>query len=87
MNAFNRQDAGCPRCRLDLIRFTREVKLPRWTFAAGEEWHLPQCRYLADGSAEVGAGVAPRDSFTIVVVDEHRAGQCRCDGSFTDRRE
>lgn len=64
---------GCPRCRMDLIRFVREVRLPRFTMAAGDEWNLPQVRYLPDGSAELGQGVAPAGSFEVVTRDATRA--------------
>lgn len=69
---------GCARCRLDLIRFVRDTKLPKFSMAAGEEWHLPQSRYLEDGSAELGGGTIPRDSFEVVKADEHRACNCPC---------
>ena len=68
---------GCPRCRLDLIRFVREVKLPRFTMRPGDTWELPQSRYTADG-AELGAGIIPRDSFIIEVADATRACGCEC---------
>ena len=58
---------------MDLIRFTAEVKLPRFTMHAGEEWHLPQSRYTADGGAELGAGLVPAGSFTVVCADDTRA--------------
>jgi hypothetical protein len=54
------------------------VKLPRFTLAQGEEWELPQSRYLSDGSAELGGGVIPRDSFFIEVEDQSRACGCEC---------
>ena len=66
------KSAGCPRCRLDLIVFTREVKLPRFTLAAGEEWEMPQARYTSEG-AELGGGIIPKDAFEIVEED-HTVG-------------
>jgi hypothetical protein len=69
---------GCRRCRLDLIQFTRTVKLPRFSMHQGDEWHLPQSRYQLDGSAELGAGIVPRDAFKILVVDDTRACGCPC---------
>lgn len=68
---------GCPRCRLDLIRLVKSVKLPRFTLAQGERWELPQSRYTPDG-AELGGGVIPKDSFEIEVEDESRACGCPC---------
>ena len=68
---------GCPRCRLDRIVFTREVRLPRFTMRAGEEWELPQSRYTADG-AELGGGTIPAGSFEIIEADESRACGCDC---------
>lgn len=64
---------GCLRCRLDLIRFNRTISLPRFQMAAGEEWRLPQIRYTSDGGAEIGGGIAPADSFTVVERDHARA--------------
>jgi len=69
---------GCPRCRLDKIVFVKEVKLPRFTLHEGETWELPQSRYLADGSAELGGGIIPRDSFVIEIADQSRACGCEC---------
>lgn len=69
---------GCSRCRMDLIEFVREVKLPRFTMQAGEQWSLPQSRYNADGDASLGAGVCPRDSFKVLTVDADRACGCAC---------
>lgn len=65
--------AGCARCRMDLIRFTREVKLPRFTMLVGEEWFLPQTSYRADGLIELGHGLAPLAAFEIVERDATRA--------------
>lgn len=64
---------GCPRCRMDLLQFVREVRLPRFTMQAGEQWSLLQCRYTPDGSASLGAGLRPRDSFVVLAVDADRA--------------
>lgn len=64
---------GCARCRMDLIRFTREVKLPRFTMHVGEEWNLPQTSYRADGFIELGHGLAPPNTFEIVEHDITRA--------------
>jgi hypothetical protein len=69
---------GCPRCRLDLIRMTRTTKLPRFTMRVGEEWELPQSRYLLDGSAELGGGTLPAGSFEIIEADASRACGCEC---------
>ncbi len=69
---------GCPRCRLDKIVFVKSVKLPLFTMRTGEEWELPQSRYLADGSAELGGGIIPKDAFVIEVEDESRACGCTC---------
>lgn len=70
--------AGCPRYRLDRIVFLKDVKLPRFTLRAGEEWELPQSSYQVDGSAELGGGLIPKDSFEVVVADESRACGCGC---------
>ena len=72
------KSAGCPRCRLDRIKFGKEVKLPRFSFKPGEEWELPQSRYTPDGSAELGGGIIPRESFEIIEADESRAFRCDC---------
>lgn len=64
---------GCTGCRLDLIRFTADVWLPRFTMHAGEEWSLSQSRYRADGSFHLGAGIVPAGMYVIVERDEHRA--------------
>lgn len=69
---------GCPRCRLDLIRFLKEVKLPRFTMCEGDEWELPQSRYQPDGSAELGGGTIPKDAFIVEVEDQTRACGCHC---------
>ena len=71
---------GCPRCRLDRIKFVREVRLPRFSFKPGEEWELPQSRYQVDGSAELGGGLIPADAFEVIVADESRACGCDCKG-------
>lgn len=69
---------GCPRCRLDHIRFVKETKLPRFTMRIGETWELPQSRYTPDGSAELGGGLIPVGAFEIITVDESRACGCTC---------
>lgn len=69
---------GCARCRLDLIRFVREVKLPRFTMRADETWHLPQSRYQPDGSAELGGGIVPADTFVVEKPGDSRATGCAC---------
>ena len=74
------KSAGCPRCRLDKIRFVKPVKLPRFSFKPGEEWELPQVRYQVDGSAELGGGTIPAGSFEIVTPDESKACGCTCKG-------
>lgn len=74
---------GCPRCRLDKIKFTKPVKLPRFSFKAGESWELPQVRHNPDGSAELGGGTIPRDSFIIEIADESRACGCTCGRAIT----
>lgn len=56
----------CARCRLDLIRFTREVRLPRFTMHAGQDWHLPQSYRRPDGSADLGAGIVPADAYETI---------------------
>ena len=71
---------GCPRCRLDKIRMTKPVKLPRFTMGVGEEWELPQSRYQVDGSAELGGGSIPKDAFEIIEADESKACGCPCKG-------
>lgn len=63
---------------MDLLQFVREVRLPRFTMQAGEQWSLPQCRYTPDGSASLGAGLCPRDSFVVLAVDTDRACGCQC---------
>ena len=73
---------GGPRCRLDKIVFVKEVKLPRFTLHIGENWELPRSRYLTDGSAELGGGTIPKDSFIIEVADESRACGCECAKPF-----
>lgn len=78
-------DAGCPRCRQDLVRFTREVKLPRFTMREGETWDMPQRKYTADGGAHLGAGIVPPDSFEIVVVNVCQSTGCDC-GYSRDRQ-
>lgn len=63
---------GCPRCRMDLIRVTRETKLPRFTLSTGEEWSLPQCVQHLDGSLRIGGGEVPLGSYVIVERDHKR---------------
>ena len=44
-------------CRgVTISKLSRGIKLPRFTLHEGEEWELPQSRYQADGSAELGGG-------------------------------
>ena len=69
---------SCSRCRLDLIRFTREVVLPRFTMRPGDEWDMPQSRYTPDGRAELGAGHVPADAFVVVTPFASRACGCAC---------
>lgn len=78
---MKKRSEGCPRCRLDKIKFTREVRLPRFTMHEGETWELPQVRYLPDGSAELGGGILPKDSFIVEVEDDSRACGCNCGSS------
>lgn len=61
----------------------KPVKLPRFSLLQGETWELPQSRYPPDGSAELGGGSIPKDSFTIEVEDESRACGCECWRSIT----
>jgi len=68
-----RRRAGCPRCRMDLIVFAVEVKLPRFTMRPGDSWDLPQVRHRADGGIDLGQGVAPRGTFAVAKVDHRRA--------------
>lgn len=78
---------GCPRCRLDRIVFTKDVKLPRFSFKPGEEWELPQSRYLPSGEAELGGGTIPAGSFIVEVEDESRACGCDCNKSTNVRAD
>lgn len=73
--AFDLPDPGpgCPRCRLDLIRFTADVPLPRFTMCRGETWRLPQSRYQENGSAAIGGGFAPAGTFEVLGRDVSRA--------------
>lgn len=64
--------AGCRRCRMDRIRFIKPVKLPRFSFEAGEHWHVPQSRYR-DGGVDAGGGWIPGECFVIADVDYTRA--------------
>jgi hypothetical protein len=63
---------------MDLIRFLKDVKLPRFSFKVGETWELPQSRYQPDRSAELGGGQVPAGSFVIEVEDHTRACGCPC---------
>lgn len=71
---------GCPRCRMDLIRFTREVRLPRFTLEPGEEHSLPQVCHTADGSLLIGGGYVPPGSFRVIQRDHARATCRACPG-------
>ncbi len=73
----------CARCRLDLIRFTREVRLPRFTMKAGEDWHLPQSRINADGSADLGGGIVPADAYETIAKCHDLACGCPHDATQT----
>lgn len=64
---------GCPRCRMDLIKFNADVKLPRFTMTKGETWNLPQSHYDQEGSAALGDGTAHRTTFYVVERDATRA--------------
>jgi hypothetical protein len=64
----------------------KEVKLPRFTMAVGEQWELPQSRYQDDGSAELGGGTIPAGSFEILKADESRACGCPCSDDRTRGR-
>ena len=71
------QAVTCARCRLDLIRFTREVRLPRFTMQAGEDWHLPLSYRHPDGTADLGAGIVPADAYeTVNECDTIAVGCC-----------
>jgi len=86
---LGRRSAGCPRCRMDLVVFAVEVKLPRFTMRPGDSWDLPQVRNRADGGIELGHGVAPRGTFAVAEVDHRRAchnGQA-CPGDAGDDPE
>lgn len=64
---------GCSRCRMDLIRFTREVVLPRFTMRVGETWNLPQNQRNSDGMLSMGGGYVPVGSYETIKVDHVRA--------------
>lgn len=72
---------------MDLIRFTRQTRLRRFTMEVGEEWKLPQCRYT-DGGAMLDDSFVPESSFEVVVRDHTRA--CHngnpCPGDAEDMR-
>jgi hypothetical protein len=74
--------AGCARCRMDLIRFVVEVKLPRFTMHAGDTWNLPQTQHREHG-IEAGHGFAPTHTFVIIERDHVRASHngARCQGT------
>ncbi len=79
--------AGCARCRMDEIRFTRDVKLPRFTMRAGESYNLPQTSYRADGMIALGYGLGPHGSYVVVERDATRASHNggTCPGTALDR--
>jgi hypothetical protein len=78
--------SGCARCRMDLIRFTREVRLPRFTMRAGEEWNLPQTSYRTNRYVELGAGLVPPGAYELVERDAQRASHNgrACPGAALD---
>ena len=69
---------GCERCRKDIIRFVRDVALPRFTMRAGEKWSALQRRYTPALGYELGGGFAPSGSFVIESRNHHRACGCPC---------
>lgn len=78
--------AGCARCRMDLIRFVVETKLPRFTMHVDETWELPQTSHRAHG-IDLGHGFAPAHTFVIVKRDHTRAchNGAKCPGVELDR--
>lgn len=66
----------CPRCRLALVRFLSEVKLPRFTMRPGDTWEPSEVRFGPDGSLRLGGGIAPSASFEVVNPFNSRAIGC-----------
>ena len=67
---------GCPRCRLDRVRFVHACTLPRFTLQPGDEWFVPQERIQPDGSFMLGAGIVLARDYELVEHDHHRATGC-----------
>lgn len=72
-------ERGCPECVMDLIRFKREVRLPRFTMRVGEEWMARRRKMSLDGY-EIDGGLAPPDSFEVLVLGAAVACGCSCRG-------
>lgn len=76
MKVINRKEhgtPGCARCRMDLIKFVEEYKLPRFTMHIDETYNLPQTSYRQHGAIEIGTGIAPAQTFVIIERDAMRA--------------
>lgn len=55
----------CNDCALDLVRFVRDYRAPRFNLRAGDEWKIPRKRIHDDGSFELAGGTVRAEDYEL----------------------
>lgn len=69
---------SCDLCRFDLVEFLVEVRLPRFTMAAGERWDRLARKVQPDGRFSLGGGTVQANEYRVVQRNVSRTCGRKC---------